>query len=51
MLAWAIAFLVVALAAGAFGFRGISSTATGMAKVLFFIFLVLFVLALLFQGA
>ena len=48
MLGWAIAFLIVALAAGAFGFRGVSSTATGMAKGLFFLFLILFVLALLF---
>lgn len=48
MLGWAIAFLIVALIAGAFGFRGVSGAATGIAKVLFFLFLVLFVLALLF---
>lgn len=48
MLGWAIAFLVIALIAGAFGFRGVSGAATGMAKLLFFVFLVLFVLALIF---
>lgn len=48
MLGWAIAFLVIALIAGAFGFRGVSGAATGFAKLLFFVFLVLFVLALIF---
>jgi uncharacterized membrane protein YtjA (UPF0391 family) len=48
MLGWAIAFLVFALIAGAFGFRGAAGMATGFAKLLFFVFLVLFVLALVF---
>ena len=48
MLFWAVAFLVLALVAGAFGFRGAASVATRFAKVLFFVFLVLFVLALIF---
>jgi uncharacterized membrane protein YtjA (UPF0391 family) len=48
MLGWALVFLIVALIAGAFGFRGVAGTATGFAKLLFFVFLVLFVLALVF---
>jgi uncharacterized membrane protein YtjA (UPF0391 family) len=48
MLGWALVFLVVALIAAAFGFRGVAGMATGFAKLLFFVFLVLFVLALVF---
>jgi uncharacterized membrane protein YtjA (UPF0391 family) len=48
MLQWAIAFLVIALIAGLFGFGGIAGTAAWMAQVLFFLFLVLFVVALIF---
>ena len=48
MLGWALIFLVLALVAAAFGFRGVAGTATGVARALFFLFLVLFVLAVLF---
>jgi uncharacterized membrane protein YtjA (UPF0391 family) len=48
VLGWALIFLVLALVAAAFGFRGVAGTSAGMAKVLFFLFLVLFVLAVLF---
>ena len=48
MLYWAITFLVIALIAAVLGFGGIAGTAIGIAKLLFFIFLVLFVLALVF---
>ncbi|WP_191084537.1 DUF1328 domain-containing protein [Roseococcus microcysteis] len=47
MLAWSITFLVVALIAGVLGFGGIASTATGIARILFFVFLVLFAVSLL----
>ncbi len=47
MLSWTIAFLVIALLAGILGFTGIARTATGIAKVLFFIFLILFLLSFL----
>jgi uncharacterized membrane protein YtjA (UPF0391 family) len=47
MLAWSIIFLVVALIAGVLGFGGIASTATGIARILFFVFLVLFAVSLL----
>ena len=42
MLKWSVIFLVVALIAGIFGFFGIVEAAAGIAKVLFFIFVVLF---------
>ncbi|MDF7798538.1 DUF1328 domain-containing protein [Pontiellaceae bacterium B1224] len=43
MLKWILTFLVVALIAGGLGFSGIAGAAVGIARVLFFIFLVLFV--------
>lgn len=47
MLHYAAVFFVIALIAAAFGFTGIAVGAAEIAKILFFIFLVLFVLALL----
>ncbi len=44
MLKWALIFLVIALIAGALGFGGIAGAAMGIAKVLFFLFLVVAVL-------
>ena len=41
MLRYALIFLIVALVAGLFGFTGVAGTATGIAQVLFYIFLVL----------
>ena len=49
MLSYALLFLLVALAAGVLGFGVIAGTAATIAKVLFVIFLVLF-LASLFRG-
>ncbi len=46
MLRWALAFFIVALIAALFGFGGIAVAAAGIAKILFFIFIVLFLLAL-----
>jgi uncharacterized membrane protein YtjA (UPF0391 family) len=40
-------FLVVAIIAGILGFSSIAVQASGIAKILFFIFLVLFVVSLL----
>ena len=48
MLYWTVVFLVLALVAGLFGFGGIANTSVGIAKVLFTIFIVLFVLSLVF---
>jgi uncharacterized membrane protein YtjA (UPF0391 family) len=48
MLGWAITFLVVALIAAALGWGGVAGTAAGIAKILFVVFLILFVVSLLF---
>ena len=48
MLGWALSFLIVAIIAAVFGFTGIAEAATDIARMLFFIFLVLFVLSLVF---
>ncbi len=48
MLYWTLIFLVVALIAGLFGFGGIASASAGIAKILFAIFIVLFLASLIF---
>jgi uncharacterized membrane protein YtjA (UPF0391 family) len=48
MLRWAIIFLIIALVAAVFGFGDIVDAATTIAKILFVIFLILFVLSLIF---
>ncbi len=47
MLRWAVIFLVVSIIAAIFGFGGISEGAADIARILFFIFVVLFLLALI----
>jgi uncharacterized membrane protein YtjA (UPF0391 family) len=51
MLKWAATFFIIAIIAAVFGFTGIASGAAAVAKVLFFIFLVLFLGALLLGGS
>jgi len=46
MLYWALMFFVVALVAAIMGFGGVSIAAAGIAKILFFVFLVLFLVSL-----
>jgi uncharacterized membrane protein YtjA (UPF0391 family) len=46
MLYWALTFFLVALMAAILGFGGIAIAAAGVAKLLFFIFLVLFIVSL-----
>ncbi|MCO5171536.1 MAG: DUF1328 domain-containing protein [Planctomycetes bacterium] len=46
MLGWSLLFLLLALVAGAFGFFGVAGASYTFAKVLFFIFLALFVISL-----
>jgi uncharacterized membrane protein YtjA (UPF0391 family) len=46
MLRYAVIFFIVALIAAVFGFGGIATGAVEIAKILFFIFLVLFVVSL-----
>jgi uncharacterized membrane protein YtjA (UPF0391 family) len=48
MLGWAVVFLIIALVAAVFGFGGIAAASAGIAKLLFFIFLVLFIVSLVF---
>jgi uncharacterized membrane protein YtjA (UPF0391 family) len=48
MLSWSLTFFVVAIIAALFGFTGIASGAASIAKTLFFIFLVLFLVSLVF---
>ncbi|WP_033068884.1 DUF1328 domain-containing protein [Thalassospira australica] len=47
MIGWAIFCLVLALIAAVLGFGGLAGTFVGIAKILFFVFLVLFVVSLL----
>jgi len=49
MLRWSFVFLIVALLFGLFGFTPIGGGAYESAKILFFVFLVLFVVSLLFD--
>ncbi|MBD3316579.1 MAG: DUF1328 domain-containing protein [Chitinivibrionales bacterium] len=51
MLGWALSFLVIALIAAVFGFGGIASAAAGIAKILFFVFLALFIISLIMNMA
>lgn len=48
MLNWAVGLLVLALIAAFFGFGGIAGAAAGVAKILFFLFVAGFVIALIF---
>jgi uncharacterized membrane protein YtjA (UPF0391 family) len=48
MLKLALFFFLVSLVAGVFGFGGVASTTRTIAKVLFFIALVIFLLVLVF---
>ncbi len=47
MLRYALGFFIVALIAAVFGFTGIAVAAAGIAKLIFFVFVILFVLSLL----
>jgi uncharacterized membrane protein YtjA (UPF0391 family) len=51
MLRWSVIFFIVAIIAAIFGFGGIAEGAADIAKVLFFIFLALFVIAILFGAS
>ena len=47
MISWAITFLVIALIAAVLGFTTIMGASIQIAKILFFVFLVLFVISLI----
>ncbi len=46
MLGWALTFLVIAIIAGVFGFGGIAVASAGIAKIIFYVFLLLLVVSL-----
>lgn len=50
MLGWSLAFLIFALIAAVLGFGGLAAASAGIAKLLFFVFLILFVVSLVFRG-
>jgi uncharacterized membrane protein YtjA (UPF0391 family) len=50
MLHYAVIFLIIALIAGVLGFGGIAGASVGIAKILFTIFIILFVATLIFGG-
>ena len=47
MLSWAIGFFIIAIIAAVFGFTGIAVGAASIAKFLFFLFVILFIGALI----
>lgn len=49
MLRWALGFLVLALIAGVLGFTGLAGDSMYIAKILFFLFLVVFIVGLVFS--
>jgi uncharacterized membrane protein YtjA (UPF0391 family) len=51
MLTWALTFFILAIIAGVLGFAGIATFATGIAKILFFVFIILFIASFFFKAA
>lgn len=49
MLRWALIFLGVALVTAMLGFTSVAGTAIGIAKILFYVFVTLFLVSLLMQ--
>ena len=47
MLSYAITFLIIALIAAVLGFGVLAGTAMSIAKILFFVFIVMFIIAVL----
>jgi uncharacterized membrane protein YtjA (UPF0391 family) len=47
MLQWALAFLILALVAAFFGFAGVAVASAGIAKILFYVFAIVFAVTLL----
>ena len=48
MLNWAISFFVIAIIAAVLGFTNIAGSAIGIAKILFFVFLILAAISMFF---
>jgi len=49
LLSWAVTFFIIALIAGVLGFGGIAGASVGIAKICFFVFLVLFAISLVMR--
>ncbi len=47
LLKWALILFIISLIAGGLGFSGVSQATGGIARILFFIFIVLFVILLI----
>jgi uncharacterized membrane protein YtjA (UPF0391 family) len=50
MLRLALAFLLVAIVAAVFGFTDVAVASADLAKIVFYVFLVLFLIAMLFNA-
>jgi uncharacterized membrane protein YtjA (UPF0391 family) len=48
MLGWAVTFLIIALIAAVLGFGGIAGTAIEIAKIIFFVAILLFLISTVF---
>jgi uncharacterized membrane protein YtjA (UPF0391 family) len=48
MLSWVVTLLIIALVAALLGFGGIAGTAIGLAKLIFYIAVILFLVSLIF---
>jgi uncharacterized membrane protein YtjA (UPF0391 family) len=48
MLGWAVTFLIIALIAAVLGFGGIATAAVEIAKIIFFVAIVLFLITAIF---
>ncbi len=46
MLSWVIIFLIISLIAGLLGFTGLSEAAAGIAQIIFFFFIILFLVSI-----
>jgi uncharacterized membrane protein YtjA (UPF0391 family) len=51
MLGWSLTFLIIALVAAVFGFTGVAAAATDIAKLIFFVFLILFLISAAVRAA
>lgn len=47
MLYWALIFFIIAIVAAIFGFGGIAAGAVSIAKILFWIFIIIFLVSLI----
>jgi uncharacterized membrane protein YtjA (UPF0391 family) len=51
MLGWALTFLMIAIVAAILGFGGVAAATSGIAQILFVVFLALFVISLIVSMA